>query len=69
VKYLVIIPVRIYQLIISPWLPRACRYEPSCSNYMLEAVGKHGAFKGTWLGFRRLLRCAPWGGHGFDPVP
>jgi len=69
VKYLVIIPVRLYQLAISPWLPRACRYEPSCSNYMLEAVRKHGAFKGTWLGVRRLLRCAPWGGHGFDPVP
>src|SRR5579859_702692 len=69
VKYLVIIPVRIYQLTISPWLPRACRYEPSCSNYMLEAVRKHGAMKGTWMGLRRLLRCAPWGGHGFDPVP
>jgi len=69
VKYLVIIPVRLYQLTISPWLPRSCRYEPSCSNYMLEAVRKHGAFKGTWLGVRRLLRCAPWGGHGFDPVP
>ena len=68
-KYLVIIPVRIYQLTISPWLPPACRYEPSCSNYMLEAVRKHGAFKGAWLGLKRLLRCAPWGGHGFDPVP
>jgi putative membrane protein insertion efficiency factor len=69
VKYFVIIPVRIYQLTVSPWLPLACRYEPSCSNYMLEAVRKHGTFKGTWLGFQRLLRCAPWGGHGFDPVP
>jgi len=69
VKYLVILPVRLYQLTISPWLPKSCRYEPSCSNYMLEAVRKHGAFKGTWLGVRRLLRCAPWGGHGFDPVP
>lgn len=68
-KYLVIIPVRIYQLTISPWLPRACRYEPSCSQYMLEAVRKHGAVKGTWLGLKRLLRCAPWGGYGFDPVP
>ena len=68
-KYLVLLPVRLYQLTISPWLPKSCRYEPSCSNYMLEAVRKHGAFKGTWLGVRRLLRCAPWGGHGFDPVP
>lgn len=68
-KFLVIIPVRIYQLTISPWLPKSCRYEPSCSNYMLEAVRKHGLFKGTWLGLRRLFRCAPWGGHGYDPVP
>lgn len=68
-KYLIILPVRLYQLTLSPLLPKACRYEPSCSNYMLEAVRKHGAFKGGWLGLRRLLRCAPWGGHGFDPVP
>jgi len=68
-KYLVIIPVLIYQMTISPWLPRSCRYEPSCSNYMLEAVRKHGAFRGTWLGLRRLMRCAPWGGWGYDPVP
>lgn len=68
-KYLVILPVLLYQKTIAPWLPPACRYDPSCSNYMLGAVRKHGAFKGTWLGIRRLLRCAPWGGHGFDPVP
>jgi len=69
VKYLVIIPVRLYQMIVSPWMPNVCRYEPSCSHYMLGAVRKHGVFRGTWLGIRRLLRCAPWGGHGFDPVP
>jgi uncharacterized protein len=69
VKYLVIIPVRLYQMIISPWMPNCCRYEPSCSHYMLGAVRKHGVFKGTWLGICRLMRCAPWGGHGFDPVP
>ena len=68
-KYLVIIPVRLYQMIISPWMPNCCRYEPSCSHYMLQAVRKHGVFKGTWLGLCRLFRCAPWGGHGFDPVP
>ena len=68
-KYLVIIPVRIYQLTIAPWLPNVCRYEPTCSHYMLEAVRKHGVFKGTWTGLKRLFRCAPWGGHGFDPVP
>ena len=68
-KFLVIVPVRLYQRLIAPWLPNACRYEPTCSHYMLEAVRKHGAFKGTWHGIRRLLRCAPWGGHGYDPVP
>ena len=68
-KYLVIIPVRLYQMIFSPWMPNVCRYEPTCSHYMLGAVRKHGAFKGGWLGLKRLLRCAPWGGHGFDPVP
>lgn len=68
-KYLVIIPVRLYQLLLSPLLPPACRYFPSCSAYMIEAVRKHGAFKGTFYGLRRLLRCAPWGGHGYDPVP
>ena len=68
-KYLVIIPVRLYQMIFSPWMPNVCRYEPTCSHYMLGAVNKHGFFKGTWLGIKRLLRCAPWGGHGFDPVP
>jgi len=69
VKYLILIPVRIYQLLISPLLPPACRYFPSCSNYMVQAVQKHGALKGLWLGTKRLLRCAPWGGHGYDPVP
>ncbi len=68
-RFLIIIPVRIYQLTISPLLPRVCRYEPSCSNYMLGAVRSHGAFKGTWLGLKRLFRCAPWGGYGYDPVP
>ncbi len=68
-KYLVLIPVWIYQRTISPWLPNVCRYEPTCSHYMVGAVQKHGFFKGTWYGLRRLLRCAPWGGHGFDPVP
>ena len=68
-KYLILIPVRLYQLLISPLLPPACRYYPSCSAYMVEAVTKHGFFKGGWLGTMRLLRCAPWGGHGYDPVP
>lgn len=68
-KYLVILPVRLYQRVVSPWMPDICRYRPTCSHYMVEAVTKHGAIKGTWLGLKRLLRCAPWGGHGYDPVP
>lgn len=68
-KYLVILPVRIYQWTISPLLPKVCRYTPSCSHYMIGAVQRHGLFKGTWLGLKRLLRCAPWGGYGHDPVP
>jgi len=69
VKYFVTVPVRLYQILISPLLPPVCRYYPSCSAYMIEAVEKHGALKGTFLGLKRLLRCAPWGGHGYDPVP
>lgn len=68
-KYLILIPVRLYQLMIAPLMPPVCRYYPSCSQYMVEAVRKHGPFKGAWLGTKRLLRCAPWGRHGYDPVP
>lgn len=68
-KLFIIIPVRIYQLTISPFLPPACRYYPSCSHYMIQAVQKHGAIKGVFYGLRRLLRCAPWGSWGYDPVP
>lgn len=68
-KTILVALVRAYQIFLSPWLPPSCRYFPSCSNYMIEAIRKHGAWKGTWYGIRRLLRCAPWGGHGFDPVP
>jgi putative membrane protein insertion efficiency factor len=69
VKHLVLVPVRLYQILISPWMPACCRYFPSCSNYMVQAVERHGVLKGTALGTWRLLRCAPWGGHGYDPVP
>ena len=68
-RYLILVPVRIYQWTIAPLLPPACRYYPSCSNYMIQAVQRHGAFRGAWLGLARLLRCAPWGGYGYDPVP
>jgi len=61
--------VRFYQLSISPLLPSACRYTPTCSNYSLEALKKYGPFKGGWLSLKRFLSCNPWGGHGHDPVP
>jgi len=67
-SYIIIIPVKVYQWLISPLLPNSCRYTPTCSQYMLEAVKKYGPLKGTWLGIKRLSRCHPWGGHGYDPL-
>jgi putative membrane protein insertion efficiency factor len=66
---LVIALIRVYQLVISPVLPIACRYPPTCSVYGIEAVKKYGPIKGTVLAIKRFLRCNPWGGHGHDPVP
>lgn len=60
--------VKFYQAVISPHLPNACRYTPTCSHYMIEAVKKHGTWRGGMMGFRRIARCHPWGGHGYDPV-
>ena len=61
--------IRFYQYALSPMLPPRCRYQPTCSQYAIEALRKHGPFKGSWLAVRRILRCHPWGGHGYDPVP
>jgi uncharacterized protein len=61
--------VRGYQVLISPLLPPSCRFEPSCSNYALEAFRRHGAIRGGWLVLRRISRCHPLGGSGYDPVP
>lgn len=66
---LMVLPVRFYQCCISPMLPPACRYYPTCSNYAIEALRKHGPLKGSWLALKRILRCNPWGGSGYDPVP
>jgi putative membrane protein insertion efficiency factor len=66
---IILILIRAYQVGISPWLGPACRYEPTCSTYADQAVRKHGAARGSWLALRRLLRCHPWGGSGYDPVP
>jgi len=67
--------IRFYQIFLSPALHLlagpggGCRFEPTCSQYFLEAVEKHGNLKGSWLGVKRICRCHPWGGHGYDPVP
>ncbi|BDC98462.1 putative membrane protein insertion efficiency factor [Persicobacter psychrovividus] len=61
--------VDIYRYGISPFFPPACRFTPTCSNYMVKAIQVHGPFRGLLLGLRRIGRCHPWGGHGHDPVP
>ncbi len=60
--------IRAYQLLVAPILPPSCRYYPSCSHYAAEAVAVHGPGRGSWLALRRVLRCHPWGGSGYDPV-
>jgi len=69
IRQIFLLPVKIYQWVISPLLPPTCRFTPSCSNYMVEAVTVWGIFKGSWLGVKRILRCHPWGSYGHDPVP
>ena len=68
-----ILPIRLYQIVLSPILSNVfgmrCRYQPSCSHYMIGAIREWGIFKGTWLGTKRILNCSPWGGMGSDPVP
>ena len=64
-----IIPIKIYQTLISPLIGPSCRFTPTCSQYTIEAIQKYGPLKGGWLGFRRIIRCHPWGGCGHDPVP
>lgn len=66
---ILILPIRFYQLAISPLTPPACRFTPTCSQYAIEALRKHGPIKGLYLATKRILRCHPWGGSGYDPVP
>ncbi|MDX9942224.1 MAG: membrane protein insertion efficiency factor YidD [Bacteroidales bacterium] len=61
--------IKFYQGAISPYLPNSCRYSPTCSQYGVEAIRKHGPFKGGWLTLKRVASCNPWGGSGYDPVP
>ena len=67
-KFLILL-IRIYQVTLSPFIGRNCRYTPTCSHYGIEAIKKYGAIKGGWLTFKRILSCNPWGGSGYDPVP
>ena len=68
-RTLILAALRGYQLMISPWLPACCRYEPSCSEYAVTAVRRFGALDGSWRAAKRLLRCHPFGSFGHDPVP
>jgi len=67
--YPLVLLVRFYQLAISPYTPSSCRYEPSCSQYTIEALKKRGLIVGLWLSLKRIFSCHPWGGSGYDPVP
>ena len=67
--WLLVMMVRFYQRFISPLTPPSCRFTPTCSQYAVEALQKYGPLKGSWLALKRLLRCHPWGGSGYDPVP
>ena len=69
ISTLLILPIRFYRAAISPMFPPACRYVPTCSQYAIEAITKYGPLKGLWLAVKRILRCHPWGGSGYDPVP
>ncbi len=73
IKQISILPfkglIRFYQIAISPWMGSSCRYTPTCSHYTYKALEEHGLLKGTWLGMKRISRCHPWGGQGYDPVP
>ncbi|MDB5263547.1 MAG: hypothetical protein JWQ14_2830 [Adhaeribacter sp.] len=69
VKYIFLGLIWIYRSIISPLTPASCRFTPTCSQYAADAITRHGPFKGGWLAIKRIGRCHPWGGSGYDPVP
>ena len=68
-KYIGLGLIRLYQLTLSPLLPPSCRFTPTCSHYTYEAIDKYGLLKGSWMGFKRILRCNPFNAGGYDPVP
>lgn len=67
-KYVLVDILRLYKTFVSPFLPSACRFEPTCSVYAMQAIEKYGVFRGTWIGFKRILRCQPFCAGGHDPV-
>tara|TARA_B110000003_G_scaffold148722_1_gene149800 strand:- start:293 stop:517 length:225 start_codon:yes stop_codon:yes gene_type:complete len=69
ILYPILLIIKIYQNILSPILPSTCRYSPTCSEYTKQSLIKHGLIKGGTLSIKRILKCNPWGGNGFDPVP
>lgn len=69
VARLLVVPIVFYQRCISPLTPPSCRFTPTCSEYARQAILKHGPLRGTWLAIKRIVRCNPWGGSGYDPVP
>lgn len=69
VEYIFLLPIYFYRYFISPLKPPSCRYTPTCSDYSIQAIKKHGVIKGIYLGTKRILSCNPWGGSGYDPVP
>ncbi|MDR0872946.1 MAG: membrane protein insertion efficiency factor YidD [Prevotellaceae bacterium] len=68
-SHLILLPIYFYRYCISPFTPASCRYTPTCSEYAVEAIKKYGALRGSCLAVKRIARCHPWGGHGYDPVP
>ena len=68
-EYLLIAPIWLYQKMISPFFPSTCRFNPTCSNYAMDAIKLKGPFVGFWLALKRILKCHPWGGTGYDPIP
>jgi len=68
-KWILILPIKLYQYLLSPLLGQNCRYTPTCSHYSVEAIEEWGIFKGIWMAIKRIVSCNPWGGSGHDPVP